>query len=140
MSNPFREALDADKSIGTKKPKKKPVVKDIVKILENEDAVDPDAVYTEEQLTDIASESDEAASSLRARLEDLRYEVETIYAELDKRQDDLRAVYNDMTYGQQHDLIGPGERISDRVSQFSDAKNVLDGMADRIASAVSIME
>ena len=135
MSNPFREALDADKSIGTKKPKKKPVVKDIVKILEN-----PDAVYTEEQLTDIASESDEAAASLRARLEDLRYEVETIYAELDKRQDDLRAVYNDMTYGQQHDLIGPGERISDRVSQFSDAKNVLDGMADRIASAVSIME
>ena len=77
MSNPFREALDADKSIGTKKSKKKPVVKDIVKILENEDAVDPDAVYTEEQLTDIASESDEAAASLRARLEDLRYEVET---------------------------------------------------------------
>ena len=140
MSNPFREALDADKSIGTKKPKKKPVVKDIVKILENEDAVDPDAVYTEEQLTDIASESDEAAASLRARLEDLRYEVETIYAELDKRQAGLRDVYNDMTYGQQHDLIGPCERISDRVSQFSDAKNVLDGMADRIASAVSIME
>ena len=55
MSNPFREALDADKSIGTKKLKKKPIVKDIVKILENEDAVDPDAVYTEEQLTDIAS-------------------------------------------------------------------------------------
>ena len=139
MGNPFEDALSSE--IKLEKPKTGKVIeKDIIKILENEDAADPGAVYTQEQLKDAAKDCDNAISDIKKRLEGILYELDTITDEISAEHDSQKSIYNDMTYGQQHDLIGPGERISDRVSQFSDAKNVLDGMADRIASAVSIME
>ncbi len=139
MGNPFEDALKNEYTV-KKASKKAGPEKDIIKLLENEDAVDPDAIYTGEQLKEIAADSSEAIVDFKKRLESLRYDLEMIGSELNEKRDELKGVYNDMTYGQQHDLIGPGEKIHHRMQQVSDAAEMLSGMTERVSGAISALE
>ena len=139
MGNPFEDALKNEYTV-KKASKKAGPEKDIIKLLENEDAVDPDAVYTGEQLKEIAKDSTEAIADLKKRLESLQYDLDVINRELNEKRDELKGVYNDMTYGQQHDLIGPGEKIHHRMQQVSDAAEKLGGMTERMSEAISALE
>lgn len=139
MGNPFEDALKNEYTV-KKASKKAGPEKDIIKLLENEDAVDPDAIYTGEQLKEIASDSAESIADLKKRLESLRYDLEMISRELNEKRDELKGVYNDMTYGQQHDLIGPGEKIHHLMQQVSDAAEKLGGLTESVSEAISALE
>ena len=139
MGNPFEDALKNEYTV-KKASKKAGPEKDIIKLLENEDAVDPDAVYTGEQLKEIAADSAEEIMDLKNRLESLRYDLDMISRELNGKKDELKGIYNDMTYGQQHDLIGPGEKIHHQMQQVNDAAECLSGMAERVSEAISALE
>ena len=139
MGNPFEDALKNEYTV-KKASKKAGPEKDIIKLLENEDAVDPDAIYTGEQLKEIASDSAETVADLKKRLESLRYDLDMIARELNEKRDELKGVYNDMTYGQQHDLIGPGEKRHHRMLQVNEAAEKLGGMTDRLSEAISALE
>ncbi|MCR5210192.1 MAG: hypothetical protein K6C99_08275 [Lachnospiraceae bacterium] len=139
MGNPFEDALSSE--IRLEKPKaKKAVEKDIIKILENADAVDPGAVYTQEQLKDAANDGDNAIKDIRKRLEGILYELDTITDEISAEHESQKSIYNDMTYGQQHDLIGPGDRIHDQAGMLAEASKLLEGISGRISEAISALD
>ena len=77
MSDPFKEAIK-DGLGPVNKVKKKPVERNVLKILENADAAEPDAVYSAEQLEEKAEEIREALEGLKKRLELAAYENDAV--------------------------------------------------------------
>lgn len=139
MGNPFEDALSSE--IKLEKPKTGKVIeKDIIKILENEDAADPGAVYTQEQLKDAAKDCDNAISDIKKRLEGILYELDTITDEISAEHDSQKSIYNDMTYGQQHDMIGPGDKIHTQEMMLADAGQLLEGISSKISDAISALD
>ena len=139
MSDPFKEAIK-DGLGPVNKVKKKPVERNVLKILENADAAEPDAVYSAEQLEEKAEEIREALEGLKKRLELAAYEYDAVSSELSKQAEAAEAVYNDMTYGQQHDLVGPGEEIAEMAARLKKAADVTGGLGGRFTEAVTALE
>ena len=45
-----------------------------------------------------------------------------------------------MTYGQQHDLIGPGDKIQTQAAMLAEAGKSLEGISARISEAISVLD